>query len=160
MLAAMYNNNYQIVQTPAYVMIFVEEIHDLRIIPLDGRPHLPSNIRKWVGDSIGHWEGDTLVVDTTNFTGKTRFRGSGENLHVIERFTRVSPDTILYRFTIDDPSTFTRAWTAESTFLAVSEKLYEYACHEGNYAMVDMLRGARLEENKAAEDAGKKGSGH
>jgi hypothetical protein len=113
-----------------------------------------------VGDSIGHWEGDTLVVDTTNFTGKTRFRGSGENLHVIERFTRVSPDTILYRFTIDDPSTFTRAWTAESTFLAVSEKLYEYACHEGNYAMVDMLRGARLEENKAAEDAGKKGSGH
>jgi len=156
----MYNNNYQIVQTPAYVMIFVEEIHDLRIIPLDGRPHLPSNIRKWVGDSIGHWEGDTLVVDTTNFTGKTRFRGSGENLHVIERFTRVSPDTILYRFTIDDPSTFTRAWTAESTFLAVSEKLYEYACHEGNYAMVDMLRGARLEENKAAEDAGKKGSGH
>jgi hypothetical protein len=158
MLAAMYNNNYQIVQTPEYVMIFVEEIHDLRIIPLDGRPHLSSNIRRWVGDSIGHWEGDTLVVDTTNFTSKTRFRGSGENLHVIERFTRISPDTILYRFTIDDPSTFTRAWTAESTFVAITDHLYEYACHEGNYAMVDMLSGARREE-KAAEDAAKKGSG-
>jgi hypothetical protein len=157
MLAAAYNNNYQIVQTPAYVMIFVEEIHDVRTIPLDGRPHLPSNVRQWTGDSVGHWEGDTLVVDTTNFTGKTRFRGTGENLHVIERFTRIGPDTILYKFTIDDPSTFTRAWTAESTFVAVSDKIYEYACHEGNYSMVDMLRGARLEE-KAAEEAAKKGS--
>jgi len=157
MLSFMYNNNYQIVQTPAYVMIFVEEIHDIRIIPLDGRPHLPSNVRQWVGVSSGRWEGDTLVVDTTNFTSKTRFRGSGENLHVVERFTRVSPDTILYKFTIDDPATFTRPWTAESTFVATSDKLYEYACHEGNYAMVDILRGARLEE-KAAEDPAKKGS--
>jgi hypothetical protein len=157
MLAAAYNNNYQIVQTPAYVMIFVEEIHDVRTIPLDGRPHLPSNVRQWTGDSTGHWEGDTLVVDTTNFTNKTKFRGTGENLHVIERFTRISPDAILYKFTIDDPSTFTRTWTAESTFVAVSDKIYEYACHEGNYAMADMLRGARLEE-KAAEEAAKKGS--
>ena len=155
MLAAAYNNNYQIVQTPAYVMIFVEEIHDARIIPLDGRPHLPSNVRQWVGDSVGRWEGDTLVVDTTNFTSKTRFRGTGENLHVIERFTRISPYTILYRFTIDDPSTFTKPWTAESTFVAVSDKIYEYACHEGNYSMVDMLRGARLEE-KATGEAAKK----
>lgn len=98
-----------------------------------------------------------MVVDTTNFTSKTRFRGTGENLHVIERFTRISPDTILYRFTIDDPSTFTKAWTAESTFVAISDKLYEYSCHEGNYAMVDVLRGARLEE-KAAEEAARKGS--
>jgi hypothetical protein len=156
MLAARYNNNYQIVQTPAHVLIFVEEIHDVRIIPLDGRPHLPSNIRKWVGDSSGHWEGDTLVVDTTNFTSKTKFRGTGENLHLIERFTRIRPDTILYKFTIDDPSTLTRAWTAESTFAAVSGRIYEYACHEGNYAMVDILRGARLEDQAA--DA-KKGSG-
>ena len=157
MLGAQYNNNYQIVQTPEYVMIFVEEIHDTRVIPLDGRPHLPSSVRQWVGDSIGRWEGDTLVVDTTNFTGKTGFRGTGENLHVIERFTSIGPDTILYRFTIDDPSTFTKAWTAESTFVAVSDKIYEYACHEGNYAMADMLRGARIEE-KAAEEAAKKGS--
>jgi len=157
MLAAMYNNNYQIVQTPSYVMIFVEEIHDIRIIPLDGRSHLPSNIRKWVGDSVGHWEGDTLVVDTTNFTSQTRFRGATEDLHVIERFTRIGPDTILYRFTINDPSTFTKAWTGESTFVAISDKLYEYSCHEGNYAMVDVLRGARVEE-KAAEEAAKKRS--
>ena len=146
MLPGMYNNNYQIVQTPFYVMIYVEEIHDMRVIRLDRRQHLSLDIRQWVGDSIGHWEGDTLVVDTTNFTDKTRFRGSGENLHMTERFTRVDPRTIVYRFTVDDPSTFTRAWTAESTLTATSDRLYEYACHEGNYAMVDMLRGARLKE--------------
>jgi hypothetical protein len=157
MLAGAYNNNYQIVQTPEYVMIFVEEIHDPRVIPLDGRPHLPPSIRQWVGDSVGHWEGDTLVVDTTNFTTKSAFRGTGENLHVIERFTRISPDTILYRFTIDDPSTFTKPWTAESTFVAVTDKIYEYACHEGNYSMTSMLRGARLQE-KQAEESGKKNS--
>jgi hypothetical protein len=157
MLPGMYNNNYQIVQTPAYVMIFAEEIHDARIIPLDGRQHLPSDVRQWVGDSVGHWDGDTLVVDTTNFTSKTGFRGTGRNLHVIERFTRIDPHTILYRFTVDDPSTFTRAWTAESTFVAVSDEIYEYACHEGNYAMFDILRGARLEE-KAAGQSAKKGA--
>jgi hypothetical protein len=154
MLAAGYNNNYQIVQTSEYVMIFVEEIHDPRIIPLDGRPHLPSNVRLWVGDSVGHWDGDTLVVDTTNFTDKTRFRGTTQDLHVIERFKRISPDTILYRFTVDDPSTFTKPWTAESTLVAVTDRIYEYACHEGNYSMIDMLHGARLQE---AEEA-KKGS--
>ena len=124
MLAAMYNNNYQIVQTPEYLMIFVEEIHDLRIIPLDGRPHLPSNIRRWVGDSIGQWDGDTLVVDSTNFTDQTNFRGppatarqdifSSPELHVIERFTRVSDDTIVYRFTVDDPGTWTKPWSGET----------------------------------------------
>src|SRR5260370_7888465 len=110
MLSAQYNNNYQIVQTPVYVMILAEMAHDARIIPLDGRSHADSKIREWKGDSRGHWEGDTLVVDTTNFTGKTRFRGSSENLHVIERFTRVAADTILYKFTVDDPSTFTKPW--------------------------------------------------
>lgn len=155
MLPGMYNNNYQIVQTPAYVMIFAEEIHDARIIPLDGRQHLPSDVRQWLGDSVGHWEGDTLVVDTTNFTSQTGFRGTGANHHVIEQFTRIDPHTILYRFTVDDPSTFTRAWTAESTFVSVSDKIYEYACHEGNYAMFDILRGARLEEKAAAQAAKK-----
>jgi hypothetical protein len=108
-----------------------------------------------MGDSVGHWEGDTLVVDTTNFTDKTRFRGSSENLHVIERFTRVDAKTIDYKFTIDDPSAFTKPWTAELPFNANPGPIYEYACHEGNYAMVDMLAGARAEEKKSGEAAKK-----
>jgi hypothetical protein len=151
MLPGPYNNAYQIYQTHDYVMILSEMIHEERIIPLDGRSHLPSNIRKWTGDSIGHWEGDTLVVDTTNFTSKTRFRGSTENLHVIERFTRTGPDTILYRFTIDDPATFTKSWTAELPFKTSPSPIYEYACHEGNYALADILSGARAEEKNAAD---------
>jgi hypothetical protein len=154
MLPGPYNNNYQIVQTPGSLMILVEQIHDVRIIRLDGRPHLPANIRQWMGDSLGHWEGDTLVVDTTNLTDKTGFRGSTENLHVIERFTRVDANTIVYRFTIDDPSTFTRQWTGEYPFLAAAGPIYEYACHEGNYAMGDILRGARLQE-KAPQNPAK-----
>src|ERR1700730_12358635 len=152
MLPGPYNNNYQIVQTPEYLMILVEQIHDVRIIRLDGRPHLPANVRQWMGDSLGHWEGDTLVVDTTNLTDKTGFRGSTENLHVIERFTRVDANTILYRFTIDDPSTFTRAWTGEYPFLAAGpeDHIYEYACHEGNYALGGILRGARLADAEKA----------
>src|SRR5580658_6585772 len=106
MLPGPYNNNYQIVQGPGYVMIVIEMIHDVRIIPTDGRPHLPSNIRQWAGDSRGHWEGNTLVVDTTNFSNKTSFRGSDENMHLVERFTRASPDMILYEFTVDDPTSF------------------------------------------------------
>jgi hypothetical protein len=144
MLPGPYNNNYQIVQTPGYVMILVEQIHDVRIIRLDGRPHLPANIRQWMGDSLGRWEGDTLVVDTTNFTDKTGFRGSSDGLHVIERFTRVDANTIFYQFTIDDPSTFTKPWTGEYPFLAAAGPIYEYACHEGNYALGDILRGGRL----------------
>jgi hypothetical protein len=154
MLPGPYNNNYQIVQTPGYVMILVEQIHDVRIIRLDGRPHLPANVRQWMGDSLGRWEGDTLVVDTTNFTDKTGFRGSSDGLHVIEHFARVDANTILYQFTIDDPSTFTRAWTGEYPFLAAAGRIYEYACHEGNYALGDILRGARLEE-KAAQNPAK-----
>src|SRR5690242_2545670 len=148
LLPGPYNNTYQIYQTPGYVMILAEMIHDARIIPLDRRPHVPQNIRHWMGDSRGHWEGDTLVVDTTNFTGKTRFRGSSENLHLVERFTRVNADTILYRFTVDDPSTFTKSWTAELPLTKTPGPIYEYACHEGNYALVDILAGARAEEAK------------
>ena len=156
MLPVLYNNNYQIVQGPGTIMILVEMVHDVRFIHMDGRPHLPSNIRQWLGDSIGHWEGDTLVVDTTNFTDKTRFRGSSENLHIVERFTRVDANTILYKVTIDDPATFTKSWTLEYPFLATPGPIYEYACHEGNYAMVDILGGARAEEKAAGKAAEKK----
>ncbi len=149
MLPGPYNNLYQIYQTPTHLMILSEMIHEVRVIPLDGRPHLPSNIRKWMGDSVGHWEGDTLVVDTTNFTDKTRFRGSSENLHLIERFTRLDASTIDYKFTVDDPAAFTKPWTAELPFNAASGPIYEYACHEGNYALADILAGARAEEKKA-----------
>jgi hypothetical protein len=142
MLPVLYNNNYQIVQTPDHIAILVEMVHDARIIRINAS-HAPPTVRQWLGDSIGHWEGDTLVVDTTNFTNKTQFRGSSENLHVIERFTRVDPNTILYKVTIDDPTTFTKAWTAEYPFVATKGPVYEYACHEGNYAMTDILGGAR-----------------
>ncbi len=155
MLPGPYNNTYQIYQTPGYVTIQSEMIHETRIIPTDGRAHVPANVRKWTGDPVGHWEGDTLVVDSTNFTGKTRFRGSDENLHVIERFTRVGPNTIDYKFTIDDPSAFTRAWTAELPFAATPGPIYEYACHEGNYALLDILTGARAQEKKEADRTAK-----
>jgi hypothetical protein len=139
MLPVLYNNNYQIVQTPDRVMILVEMVHDARIIRIGGT-HAAPNVRQWLGDSIGHWEGDTLVVDTTNFTNKTHFYGSAENLHVIERFKRVDAHTILYRATIDDPTTYTRQWTIEYPFVATSGPIYEYACHEGNYSLTDILR--------------------
>jgi hypothetical protein len=149
-LPAPYNNNYQILQTPGYVAIYSEMIHDARIIPLDGRPHIGKNIRQWLGDSRGHWEGDTLVVDTTNFSDKTNFKGSTANLHLIERFTRVDADTLLYQFTVDDPTTFTKQWTAEVPMLKTEGPIYEYACHEGNYALHDILAGARAEEKAEA----------
>jgi hypothetical protein len=145
MLPVLYNNNYQIVQTPNYVMILVEMVHDVRIVRMNAQ-HEPATVRLWLGDSVGHWEGDTLVVDTTNFTDKTSFRGSSENLHVIERFTRAGPNDILYKATIDDPSTFSKIWTVEYPFVASLGPIYEYACHEGNYAMPDILGGARKAE--------------
>ncbi|HEX6895245.1 MAG TPA: hypothetical protein VF146_08230 [Bryobacteraceae bacterium] len=148
MLPVGYNSNYQIVQTPGYVMIMSEMIHEVRTIHMDGRPHLTQDVRQWLGDSVGHWEGDTLVVETTNFTGKTRFRGADENLRVTERFKRVDANTILYRFTIDDPSAFTKPWTAEYPFVAAQGPIYEYACHEGNYALTDILAGARKTESE------------
>jgi hypothetical protein len=147
MLPVLYNNNYEIVQTPDAIMILVEMVHDRRVIRINGT-HKPANIRQLLGDSIGHWEGDTLVVDTTNFTNKTRFRGSSENLHVTERFKRVDANTILYRATIDDPATYTKQWTLEYPFLATAGPVYEYACHEGNYAMPDILGGARKLETE------------
>jgi hypothetical protein len=144
-----YNNNYQIVQTPDHVMILMEMVHDARIVRIGGK-HLPSHIRPWMGDSIGHWEGDTLVIDTTNFPLQQPFRGAAENLHVIERLTRVGPDSILYKFTVEDPTTFTRPWGGEIPFRASSEPIYEYACHEGNYALGNILRGERQREREAA----------
>jgi hypothetical protein len=155
MLPTAYNNNYEIVQTPGFVAIDVEMVHQVRQIPLDGSPHLPSHIRQWMGDSRGHWEGDTLVIDTTNFNGKTAYRGSDQNLHLIERLTRTDADTILYRFTIDDPTAFTKPWTGEIPMVKAPGPLYEYACHEGNLGMVGILSSARADEKKAAE----KGSG-
>jgi hypothetical protein len=155
MLPSAYNNNYRIVQAPGYVAILVEMIHDVRIIPLDGRPHLPPSVRQWMGDSRGHWEGDTLVVDTTNFTDKTHFRGADRNLHLIERFTRTGAETIVYQFTVDDPTAFTRTWTGEAPLTRTVGPIYEYACHEGNYSMTNILSAARAEE-KAAEESSKR----
>jgi len=146
-----YNNLKQIVQTGDTVMILNEMVHDARIVRVGGQ-HLPQSVRRWMGDSIARWEGDTLVVDTTNFTGKTQFRGSSENLHVIERFTRTDDKTLLYRFTVEDPSTWERPWTGEYPWVSTDQILYEYACHEGNYSLVDVLRGARVQEaTKAAK---------
>ncbi len=144
-----YNDLHQIVQTPDSIMILSEMVHDARIVRMNAQ-HLPKNIRRWMGDSVGHWEGDTLVVDTTNFNDKTRFRGSTENLHVIERLTRMDSKTLLYRFTIEDPDTWDRPWTGEYTWPATNQPIYEYACHEGNYALGDVLRGARRQEAEEA----------
>jgi hypothetical protein len=151
MLPVLYNNNYQIVQTADAVMILVEMIHDVRVVRMNAR-HAPDDVRQWLGDSVGHWEGDTLVVDTTNFDERVNFRGSSKNLHVIERFSRADAKTLLYRATIDDPTTFTKSWTLEYPFRATNDSIYEYACHEGNYSLVDILGGAR----KAERDAQKK----
>jgi len=156
MLPGPYNSNMQLIQTPGYVVIFTEMIHDARVIPIDGRPHASPDIRKWMGDSRGHWEGNTLVVDTTNFSDKTSFRGSGANLHLVERFTRVDADTLEYRFTADDPTTWTRPWTVAFPMVRTEGPIYEYACHEGNYGLVGILSGARAEERKAAEETERK----
>ena len=142
-----YNNLKQIVQTPTTIMILVEMVHDVRIIRMNAT-HQPPKVRKWMGDSIGRWEGDTLVVDTTNFTDKTRFQGSTEALHIVERFTPVEGGSLLYRFTVEDPNTWDRPWSGEYTWRATSENIYEYACHEGNHALTNVLRGARFSEQE------------
>ena len=154
MLPSAYNNNVQIFQTKDTVVLLNEMVHNARIIPLDGRPH--GTVRQWVGDSRGHWEGNTLVVDTINFTNEgTTFRiPVDENFHLIERFTRRDANTLVYEFTADDPTIQTRPWTASVPMTKSDEPMYEYACHEGNYGMLGILRGARAEE-KAAE-AGRK----
>jgi hypothetical protein len=171
MLPSFYNNNYQIVQSPGYVMILVEMIHDVRVIPISsgpissgpissgpissgptgGRPHLPSGVRQWLGDPRGHWEGNTLVVETTNFSDKNSFRGSDENMKLVEKFTRTGPETLRYEFTVNDPTAFTKPWSAEIPMNRIEGPIVEYACHEGNYAMAGMLAGARQEEQKGSK---------
>jgi hypothetical protein len=146
-----YNNHYQIVQTPNHVAILVEMIHAVRIIPLDGRPHVDDGVRLWNGDSRGRWEGDTLVVETTNFSDKTNFSGSGANLHLVERFRRVDADTVEYEFTVKDPGVWERPWTGMLPFTKTEEPIFEYACHEGNYGMTNLLVGARFEDRAIEE---------
>jgi hypothetical protein len=148
MMPTAYNNNYQIFQTRDYVAILAEMIHDVRLIPLDGRTHVDRSVRQWMGHSIGRWEGDTLIVDTTNFTNKTNFRGAGENLHLTERLTRVAPDLLRYQATIDDPTTFAKPWTFEIPATPAEGRIYEYACHEGNSSMLHALSGSRVVEKE------------
>ena len=161
LIPSAYNNNLRIVQSPNHVVIFTEMVHDARIVPIDGSPHLPSEMEKWTGDSRGHWEGDTLVVETTNFTDKTpTFQilatnqigtvGSGKNLHLIERFTLASESRLIYEYTVTDPTTFTKPFTVAIPMRATEDQIFEYACHEGNHAMVGMLKGARQLEKEAA----------
>jgi len=154
MLSGGYNNNLQILQGDGYVTIMHEMNHSVRVIPTNGQPHAPANIRQWRGDSRGHWEGDTLVVDTTNFTANNPFNGSSDKLHVVERFTRTDANTITYRFTVEDPATWDKPWTAEIPWTHEDGLIYEFACHEGNYGLANTLRGARVDE----EDAKKGGS--
>jgi hypothetical protein len=152
-----YTSYYQIVQSPGYAVVVTEAIHDARIIPLDGRKHLPQNMRTWNGDAIGRWEGQTLVVDTTNFSPKDNFLGSAENLHLVERFTRIAPDEIRYEMTVDDATTWTKPWTAVLRLKQTQEKIYEFACHEGNFEeMETMLLGARALENATKEAPAKR----
>jgi len=161
-----YNSNYHIVQSAGHVMILTEMIHDARIIPVDNRPAPPDGLRQWIGVSRGRWEGDTLVVETTNFNGRNPFgggrgggAGSSEHLTVTERFTRTSDEQIEYRFTIDDPHTWTRPWTGVTYLQKTNGPLFEFACHESNYGVANILAGARAEEQRAAEEAANKTSG-
>jgi hypothetical protein len=150
------NNFFRIVQSAGQVLILQEMMYEARIIPLDGRPHLHPNVRGYMGDARGHWEGDTLVIDTTNFFGKDDFHGADENLHLTERLTRTGADTILYQFTVNDPTAFTKPWSGEVPMRKSEEGIFDYECHEGNYSLVDILSGARAQE-KAAGEAAKQG---
>jgi hypothetical protein len=155
MMPGFYNHNYQILQTPTYVAIVVEMIHDARIIPMDGRPHVGSGIKQWLGDSRGRWEGNTLVIETKGLRKvnlrNTAVFGTSENGRVVERFTRLGPDVMDYRITVEDPATFTRSWTASIPMSKVEGPLYEYACHEGNYGLPNILAGHRKAEREAAQ---------
>ena len=155
-----YNNNLQIFQSVGYVAILQEIVHDVRVIPLakksDARPHLPASIRQWRGDSRGHWQGNTLVVDTTNFRSNGAFFASAtESLHVIERFTRTAEDTLLYEFTVEDPATWVKPWTAQLPMLKDPNRIFEFACHEGNFGMANTLSGARAQESLGKGALGK-----
>jgi hypothetical protein len=156
MTPAGYNNNFQLVQAPGYVVILNEQIHDARIVPMDGRAHLPASVRQWMGDSRGRWEGDTLVVETTNFNNQIEFQGASEKMHLVERFSRGDADTLNYEFTVTDPQSFVKPWTAQVPMTRSSDQMFEYACHEGNYGMTGTLTGARAVEKAAG--AAKKGS--
>ena len=151
---ASYGNILRITQSPGYVAIVHEMVHDTRIIPVDGRPHIGQGLRQFLGDPRGRWDGDTLVVDVTNFSNTVNFRGSRDTLHLVERFTRVAPDVVSYEVTVDDPQTFTRPWTIGVPLKSDPEQseVFEYACHEGNYAMRNILSAARAEERAAAAD--------
>ena len=149
-----YNNNVHIFQTPGYAVLLIEMVNDARIVPMDGREHLPEHMRQWRGDARGRWEGDTLVVESTNFTDKTSFRGSGKNMRLIERFTRVGPERVLYQYTIEDAGAFERPWTAAIPMKKTDQPMFEYACHEGNYSMFTMLEGARAAERKGKPHTG------
>jgi hypothetical protein len=157
MLPGPYNNNVQFVQTKDYVVIINEMVHEHRIVPLDGRPHVSDNIRQLLGDSRGRWDGNTLVVETTNFNGRGAFQGASDQMRLVERFTRVAADTVLYEFTVTDPATFAKSWTARYPMTQNPEPIYEYACHEGNYSLATILAGARVQEKQASE-AARKGS--
>jgi hypothetical protein len=148
MLPGPYNNYVQILQMPGHVIVLNEMIHDARIVPLDGRPHAPAAVRSMLGDARGRWDGNTLFVDTTNFAGASNLRGADERLHLVERFTRVDANTLLYEFTVDDPTAYTGPWSAALPMTKTSDRIFEYACHEGNYALVDILRGARYQEKQ------------
>ena len=152
MTPSAYNNNVQIFQSADHVVVLNEMVHNARIIPLDGRAHLPAQLRQWTGDSRASWDGDTLVVETRNFLGETSLRGSSANLRLIERFTRAAADTLLYEFTVLDPTSWTQPWTALVEMSRTDEPLYEYACHEGNYSMASSLSGARAMEAREADD--------
>jgi hypothetical protein len=150
------NNLLQITQGPGWVAMLHEQNHHTRVIPTDGRPHISQNIRQWQGDSVGRWEGNTLVVDTTNFSGvAANYRGSGEKLHLVERFTRVSDDTLMYQFTVEDPTTWAKPWTVEVPMTKTQGPVYEWACHEGNNMIVNILQGARVAEEEAARKPAK-----
>ena len=155
MTPSAYNNNMQLFQTTDHVGILNEMVHNARIIPLDGRPHLPGDLRQWVGDSRASWDGDTLVIETRNFLRETSLGGSSASMLLVERFTRLDADTLRYEFTVNDPSTWTGPWTARVRMTRTEEPLYEYACHEGNYSMPSSLSGARaMEAKEASESAG------
>jgi hypothetical protein len=151
-----YNNNMQLFQTADHVVILNEMVHDARIVPLDGSDHLPDGVRQWRGDSRGHWEGDTLVIETRNFTGKTSFRGTGPGLHLVERFTRVAEGTLLYEYTVTDPVSFERPWSVAVPMQKNDLPVFEYACHEGNYGMLNLMVSARAEDAKKAAAEGKR----
>lgn len=148
MVPSAYNNNVQLVQTRDHMVILNEMIHSARIVALSGRPHAPKSIRSLTGDSVGRWEGDTLVVDTTNFSQNAGFRGATANMHLVERFTRVDTDTLRYEFTVEDPATWTGKWSASIPMTRTDELIYEYACHERNYGLEGVLKGARYEDQQ------------